>query len=149
MTHDEGHLRLLSIFHYVLGALAGLAGLFPLLPIIDLTGVMNEISPNMGSTPEMEEPWLALNLTYWSAILVASAITVAAWIFTSLVIATGRFLSQRRHYRFCLAMAVIECIFQPFGTVLGLFTLIVLMRDSVKHLFSAGESPDSPEPALT
>ncbi len=37
----------------------------------------------------------------------------------------------------------------PFGTVLGVFTIIVLMRDSVKQLFSAGERWDSPRPAQT
>jgi hypothetical protein len=33
MTQDEDHLKLLSIFHYVVG---GLAGLFALLPIFHL-----------------------------------------------------------------------------------------------------------------
>jgi hypothetical protein len=33
-------------------------------------------------------------------------------------------------------MAGVECIFAPFGTVLGVFTIIVLMRESVKQLFT-------------
>jgi hypothetical protein len=32
-------------------------------------------------------------------------------------------------------MAGIACVFMPFGTVLGVFTIIVLMRDSVRRLF--------------
>jgi hypothetical protein len=32
-------------------------------------------------------------------------------------------------------MAGVMCIFMPFGTVLGVFTLIVLLRPSVKPLF--------------
>jgi hypothetical protein len=32
-------------------------------------------------------------------------------------------------------MAGIECVFMPFGTVLGVFTLVVLTRPSVKPLF--------------
>ena len=32
-------------------------------------------------------------------------------------------------------MAGIECIFMPVGTVLGVFTIIVLVRNSVKALF--------------
>jgi hypothetical protein len=38
-------------------------------------------------------------------------------------------------------MACIECLFIPFGTILGVFTIIVLSRESVKTLFSttAGE----------
>jgi hypothetical protein len=38
-------------------------------------------------------------------------------------------------------MAGINCIFIPIGTVLGVFTIIVLTRDSVKELF--GETVDS------
>jgi hypothetical protein len=37
-------------------------------------------------------------------------------------------------------MACIECLFLPFGTILGVFTIIVLSRESVKALFpTAGE----------
>jgi len=37
---------------------------------------------------------------------------------------------------FCFVVACIECLFMPFGTVLGAFTIIVLMRPSVKNLFA-------------
>jgi hypothetical protein len=33
-------------------------------------------------------------------------------------------------------MACIECMFMPFGTVLGVFTIIVFIRQSVKALFT-------------
>ncbi len=32
-------------------------------------------------------------------------------------------------------MGGVECLFMPVGTVLGVFTIIVLVRDSVKELF--------------
>jgi hypothetical protein len=38
--------------------------------------------------------------------------------------------------RLCFAMAGVECIFMPFGTVLGVFTILVLNRQSVKELFA-------------
>jgi hypothetical protein len=37
-------------------------------------------------------------------------------------------------------MAGVECLFMPFGTVLGVFTIIVLMRESVKQVFAANKS---------
>jgi len=55
--------------------------------------------------------------------------------FASFVLATGRCLAKRKHYTFCLVMAAIECIFMPFGTVLGVFTIIALNRETVKRLF--------------
>ena len=51
----------------------------------------------------------------------------------------GRYLSQQRHYTFCLVMAAVACMFMPFGTVLGVFTIIVLVRESVKELFAQGK----------
>ena len=45
--------------------------------------------------------------------------------------------------RVYLPVAAISCTFTPLGTVLGVFTLIVLFRPSVKTLFGL----DSPPPA--
>jgi len=37
-------------------------------------------------------------------------------------------------------MACVECLFIPFGTILGVFTIIVLLRESVKALFAATQT---------
>ena len=50
----------------------------------------------------------------------------------------GRFLEQRRRYRFTLVMACIECLLFPIGTVLGVFTMLMLLRPTVKQLFEIG-----------
>ncbi len=63
------------------------------------------------------------------------------------IAAAGYYLSKRQHYTFCLVMAGVECIFIPFGTVLGIFTIIVLARPVVKALFEPGE-PVEPVPNL-
>ncbi len=39
---------------------------------------------------------------------------------------------------FCFVMGCVECLFMPFGTVLGAFTILVLNRQSVKGLFVSG-----------
>ena len=36
---------------------------------------------------------------------------------------------------YCLVMAGVESLFFPLGTVLGVFTIIVLFRKSVKEMF--------------
>jgi len=53
-------------------------------------------------------------------------------------------LDQSLHtrYWFAFVMACIECLFIPFGTILGVFTIIVLSRESVKTLFwTVAEAP--------
>ena len=54
-----------------------------------------------------------------------------------MVLLTGRFLRRHKHYMFCLVIACLECSFMPFGTVLGAFTIFVLMRESIKQSFGA------------
>lgn len=51
---------------------------------------------------------------------------------------SGRCLARRRNRLFSFVMAAFLCMFMPFGTVLGIFTIIVLSRESVKRLY---ESP--------
>jgi hypothetical protein len=46
---------------------------------------------------------------------------------------------------FCLVMGGVECLFMPFGTVLGVFTIIVLMREPVKQLFGVNPPAIAPD----
>ena len=74
----------------------------------------------------------------------AGLFILAGWIFAGCLIAAGRHLQQRRRHTFCLVMAAVACMFMPFGTVLGVFSIIVLIRPSVKELFSPGTEAVAP-----
>jgi len=130
MTQDEEYLRLLSIFHYVVG---GIAALFSLFPLIHLAiGLLFIFSPQTFADGRGGQPPVFIG---WIFIIIATILITCGLTLATLIITTGRFLARRTHYTFCLVMAGIECIFTPFGTVLGVFTLITLMRDTVKRLF--------------
>ena len=47
----------------------------------------------------------------------------------------GRFLSARRHRIFILVMSGLNAMAFPFGTALGVFTFIVILRPSVESIF--------------
>lgn len=114
----------------------GLAALFSLLPLFHLVlGISFLVAPrvfsNQGTPPPAFVGWI---------FIVMAAIAMAVGLsFAGCVIAAGRCLARRRNYLFCLVVAAVECMFLPFGTVLGVFTLIVLMRESVKPMFEAGK----------
>ena len=57
------------------------------------------------------------------------------WTFAVLVLVAGRCIARRKYYAFCFVMACVECLSVPFGTVLGVFTILVLNRASVRELF--------------
>lgn len=126
-TNDDlQHLQLLSIFHYIV---AGLAALFSLIPIVHFgLGIAMVTGRIDGSEPP--PPFVG-----WFLIVIAAGIILLGMSFAVCIALTGRFLAQRAHYVFCFVMAAIECIFTPFGTVLGVFTILVLARPSVKELF--------------
>jgi len=44
-------------------------------------------------------------------------------------------IRKRRWWTFCYLTGWGECLMFPFGTILGIFTIIVLGRPSVKKLF--------------
>lgn len=51
------------------------------------------------------------------------------------LLVVGLAMRRRRWWTFCYLTGWGECLMFPFGTILGVFTIIVLSRPSVKRLF--------------
>jgi hypothetical protein len=129
MNEDLQYLKLLSIFHYVVG---GLAVLFSFIPIIYV--VIGMLAVCIPGTFEGEGEAMPAFIG-WIFIIIGAVLIVLGWAFSACIIIAGRSLAKQVHYMFCIVMAAIECIFMPFGTVLGVFTIVVLTRPSVKEMF--------------
>ena len=134
---DQQHLRLLSIFHYVVG---GFTALMMCLPLIHLgLGIAMVFFPeSFQSKPSGET---SSQFIGWLFIIMGGLFFLAGQALAICMIASGRFLAQRKRHLFIFVIACIECTFMPFGTILGVFTIIVLSRESVKRLFGAQNSP--------
>lgn len=128
MNNDLDHLRLLSIFHYVVG---GLAALFSLFPFLHLAMGIAMVTDRLHTSDQPEAA-----LFGWFFIALASMMIVCGLAFSASLILAGRFLMRRVHYTFCFVMAALACVFVPFGTILGVFTIVVLARPTVKELFA-------------
>ena len=48
---------------------------------------------------------------------------------------TGRWLAARRNWTFCFVVACLSCMNVPLGTILGVFTILVLQRPGMKGVF--------------
>ncbi|MHC4544628.1 MAG: hypothetical protein ACYTDW_01565 [Planctomycetota bacterium] len=130
MNQDEEHLKLLSIFHYVVG---GIAGLFACIPVFHLIiGIAILVAGLSEASGDERVPSLTFGLMFT---LIALIFITAGWTLAICLIVSGRRLARRKHYKFCFVIACISCAFSPFGTVLGIFTIIVLVRPTVKELF--------------
>jgi len=134
MNQDEEHLKLLSIFHYVVG---GIAGFFACIPIVHfIIGVVMLVAGVAGTPDDERLPFLIVGFVFT---FVAGLAILCGWTLAICMIIAGKRLGRRRSYTFCFVIACISCLFMPYGTVLGVFTIIVLMRPTVKELF--GVSP--------
>ncbi len=132
MNQDAEHLRLLSIFHYVVAGVAGFCSFFPLLYTV-LGFVFVALSHRPPTNPTQEVPPAALG---WAFVGLGIFLFLLGVTFALVLVLAGRSLSRRKGYWFAFVVACIECIFIPFGTILGVFTIIVLSRESVRELFS-------------
>ncbi len=128
MDQDKQHLKLLSIFHYVVG---GLKALFTCIFFIHFSIGVAMLVGAIDDAP-----------AFVGLMLVAMAIVfiTLGWTLAVCLIIAGSSLAKRKRYTFCLIIAAISCMFMPFGTVLGILTIIVLMRPSVKELFAANKT---------
>lgn len=137
-TQDEEHLRLLSLFHYIVG---GLTALIACIFLFHLgMGIMMLVAPEQLSGGTAEPPPAMVGWMFTAigggAFLLGQALAVC-------MILAGRALARRRRHTFVFVIACIECLQMPFGTLLGVFTILVLSRPSVKALFALHRAPSS------
>src|SRR5438477_7176969 len=137
MNQDREHLRLLAIFHYVV---AGLAALFSFLPLLYTTsGAIFIFAARHGTATPGED--LPPEFLGWIFAVLGSVLFLIGLSMAICILIAGRYLALRKRYSFAFVMACIECLFIPFGTILGVFTIIVLSRESVRRLFSTAAEP--------
>jgi hypothetical protein len=143
MNDDVQHLSILSVFHYVCGGITALCACVPVVHLV--IGLTMLFAPEKFNDPSGKgiPPEVASLMGLLFTVLPVVAIGLG-WTMAICLVAAGRFLKQQRHYMFCLVIAGVSCMAFPFGTVLGVFTIIVLMRPSVKQLFGVAEGSATP-----
>jgi hypothetical protein len=129
---DADHLKLLSIFHFVGAGLALLGILFVLGHYAIFRTFFS--NPKMWDNQKQGAP-----PAEFFAIFKWFYLAFGVWFFSSCVLnlISGLCIRAKRYRTFSLVVAAINCLHIPLGTVLGVFTLIVLIRDSVRELYEA------------
>jgi hypothetical protein len=70
-------------------------------------------------------------------------LVMAVWFVASggLNLISGLCLRARKGRTFSLVVAGVNCLHLPLGTVLGIFTIVILSRESVRELYAPGGGP--------
>jgi ABC-type phosphate transport system permease subunit len=138
MEKDLEHLKLLGIFHYIWGALSLLGGIviggyFLVIGIILMNNPPTSTSSEDSGTASMAGGILI-------GVGVVLFIVVVYGILT--LMAGGKYRKHQGGYWFCFILAIVTLVIGGIpGIVLGIFSLIVLSRDSVKALFRGQSVP--------
>ncbi len=137
-TEDLKHLELLGMFHYIVGGITAVFSCMPFLHVFMglamLSGKFFEGSNGLSPPP----------IVGWMFVIIGTVFIVLGWSMAVCIILAGKKLKQHKNRMYCMVIAGIECIFMPFGTILGVFTLIVLNKDSVKEIFAEQASEVTP-----
>lgn len=139
-NQDREHLRVLSICFYVYGGLLALGGLFPLIYVF--LGVVF-LSGSLPAGPGAPPAFMG-----WFFIVFGGGLSLLAWTLAGCSLFTGYSLSQLKRYIFCFVVACLCCLQMgpiPLGTILGVFTIVVLARPGMKELFTGVHT--GPHPA--
>jgi hypothetical protein len=132
-AEDEQQLKLLSIFHYVMAGLMALMGCLPIVHF--LVGGALLFAPLASGNAESGAPSAVVGGVFMA---IAGMVMISIWTVAVCIAMAGRFLAQRRRRLFCMIVAgVTAAMCAPLGTVLGVFTIIVLQRPSVTQAFDS------------
>jgi hypothetical protein len=126
---DNEHLSILSLIYYITGAITMVKSLVFIIHVV--IGIVM-IAVVGGKEPDARVVGYILIIIGIVALLIVMTIGL-------LKLLAGYLLKKRRMKVLCIIIAVITCLGIPYGTVQGIFTIIVLVRPSVDELFKAAK----------
>jgi hypothetical protein len=132
MDTTEHDLKLLSIGYFIQGGLGILSGLLSLGYLGVLGFVFSTVQNNPQFDPQNRIPQEFLYMM--QAILVTVVLAMMAGGIS--MVYCGLALRKHQSRTFILVTAAANCLAIPYGTVLGVFTFLVLRRAAAKEMFT-------------
>ena len=131
---DEEHLKLLSLGYMISAAITGFFALFGLLYMFLGVAIGTIVSrqPQLAANGNQPPP----AFLGWIFGGIGLAFFIVGGALAAVKLQTALCIKRRKSRTFCLVVAGISCLGIPYGTALGVFTFIVLGRDSVVRLFN-------------
>jgi ABC-type phosphate transport system permease subunit len=139
MEKDLDHLKLLGIFHYIWGGLSLLGGLFIGAYFVVIGFVVKNSPPSSTLSEDSASPGLVGGILIGVGVVIFLVFVIYGVL---TLMAGGKYRKHQGGYWFCFILAIVTLIIGGIpGIVLGIFSLIVLSRDSVKALFRGQSLP--------
>ncbi len=129
---DNEHLRLLSFFHYISGAFTIAFSSMFIFHLI-FFGYMTS-NPELFQNAEVDNAIEAINIMR-IFVAVFGTFVILGLSYGVCEIVSGVFIKQRKYRLFSMIVAIPRIILIPYGTILSMFTFILLDRDSIKSQY--------------
>ena len=136
---DEEHTRLLSIFYYIKGGLTIFGSLFIGFYFIFILFI-SKISAQRHIPDYNYYSEMPFDVFKFLGVLMGT-IFLLFLVFGVLQIVCGYYLKKHSNRLFIFVIAIIQLIEIPYGTILGIFSIIVLSHMSDKEMFSSADLP--------
>jgi hypothetical protein len=131
---DEEHLRLLSLGHYITGGLTILFASMFIFHLVFFAVIASD--PQFASKAGAAQAG-APDDAFRVFGVVLGVFILAGWTFGGLTIYAGRCIKRRTKRGLCLVVACLNLLLIPVGTILGVASIMVLSRSSVKAAYEA------------
>jgi hypothetical protein len=126
---DESDLKTLSMLHYVWSALLGCSGVGIIGYFIAVAAVVEQAPTRAGTDPQAQA--VAMGAMAIVGFIIA-AIMVLLFV-VHIMAASG--LKTRKRPTLIIIASALACTHMPLGTALGVWTIMVMQRPTVKALF--------------
>ena len=133
MDSTSESVKLLAIFHWIVAVMAGLFALLPLLYVGFGAAILHGF-PGVPASRQPPPP----EIVGWLLIALGLVFSLGFLTYAVVLGVAARSYSQHRRWTYCLVVAVISCAWFPFGTMLGVFSILTLARPETKLLFGEG-----------
>jgi len=132
---DNEHLKLLSMFHYIYAGIILAYAFFIILQFIFLfyflelfirNSPFNTFTSNNEFDPMIFKFILFIGIAFFIIMLTIGILEIVS----------GKFIKARKHRTFSYIIAILNLLSIPYGSILGIITLTVLGRNSIKEMYS-------------
>jgi hypothetical protein len=134
---DDEHLRLLSIGFYIS---AGFNAFYSLIGVFyAVMGGIAGLAVSKAATSAQQNVDQAPPPAFlgWIFSVIGIAIFIVLITIAALKLYAAHCLRHRRARTYCFVIGILTCLEIPYGTALGVFTILVLERPTVRALFAA------------
>jgi hypothetical protein len=135
---DVEQLKIVAILYYVVAGVIALTGFAS---IIHLGIGLAMLSGIIETKPDEEQGLRVMGAVFTGLALLWMLLW---WAMAALVAYGARNLQRRRNWLLAMIIAGLLCLHTPLGTLLGVFTFLILMRPNVKAVFQASSQLTAP-----